>query len=181
MLFPKYYSQNNKYGLKSKITFALCYDRWMGNKKQQELGKNPFNFKVPDNFEVVQRQEYEQKPVKIDNDDVFKADIPDIKRPLQTLIKKVDATDGAAENKENIPPAEVFPSAYPAESTVTYKYAPTMVGFEDFDKKYFLPKQAKKVKNNEKKIAVRNQKMSFLYEKLKVKTEKMQAVKNVNE
>ena len=67
MLFPKYYNQNNKYGLKNKIKFALCYDRWMANKKQEQLGKNPFNFKVPDNFEIIQRNDYEQTPIKIDN------------------------------------------------------------------------------------------------------------------
>ena len=91
MLFPKYYSQNNKFGSKNKMKFALCYDRWMANKKQEQLGKNPFNFKVPDDFEIIQRHDYEQTPIKIDNDGVFRADVPDTRKPLQTAIKKVVA------------------------------------------------------------------------------------------
>ena len=117
--------------------------------------------------------------LKVDNDDVFRADVPDTRKPLRTAIKKVDGTDGTTvNNKENIPPStEVFPSCYPPDSPVTYTYAPTMVGFEDFDKKYFLPKVTKKIKNNEKKVAVRNQKKNILLEKLKVNTENMQAIK----
>ena len=98
----------------------------MANKKQEKLGKNPFNFKVPDGFEIIQRHDYEQTPIKIDNDGVFRADVPDTRKPLQIAIKKVDATDGSTvNNKENISPStEVFPSVYPPDSPVTYKYAP---------------------------------------------------------
>ena len=39
MLFPKYYRQNNKYGLKNKIKFALCYYKWLETKKMNKLGK----------------------------------------------------------------------------------------------------------------------------------------------
>ena len=98
---------------------------------------------------------------------------------MQTAIKKIDATDGTTvNNKENISlSTEVFPSAYPPDTPVTYKYVPTMVGFEDFDKKYFLPKVTKKIKSNEQKVAVRNQKKNILLQKLNVNTEKMQAIK----
>ena len=50
MLFPKYYSQNNKHGMRNKIKFALCYDKWLATKKNEQIAKNPFNFNVSDNF-----------------------------------------------------------------------------------------------------------------------------------
>ena len=28
LLFPKYYTQNNKYGMQTKVKFALCFERW---------------------------------------------------------------------------------------------------------------------------------------------------------
>ena len=52
-----------------------------------------------------------------------------------------------------------------------------MTSISDFDKKYSLPKIAKKVKNNEKKIAARNQKRNIWIKKLQGNTEKMQALK----
>ena len=55
-----------------------------------------------------------------------------------------------------------------------------MTSISDFDKKNSLPKLAKKVKSNEKKIAPRNQKKNILIEKLKANTEKMQVLKKVN-
>ena len=118
MLFPKYYSQNKKPGLKNKIKFALAYERWREGKKMEQLGKNPFNFNVPDNFEIVQRHDYEQKPIKVDDDIEFGRDVVDTKAKKQ----KTDSTDGNCsneENKENIMPC-------PPPSPLTYKYAPTM-------------------------------------------------------
>ena len=44
MLFPKYYTQNNKFGMKNKIKFALCYEQW----RSVQIGKNPFNFTIED-------------------------------------------------------------------------------------------------------------------------------------
>ena len=80
---------------------------------------------------------------------------------MKTSIKKVDGTDGS--NRENIPP--LLPpqnvAIYPPASPVIYKYAPTMAPISDFDKKYSLPKIAKKLKNNEKEIAARNKKKYF--------------------
>ena len=175
MLFPKYYSQNNKHVLRNKIKFTLCYDKWLATKKHEQIGKNPFNFNVSDNFEVIQRHQYEQNPIKIDNDNIFRADIPDTRQPLRTTIKKVDATDGS--NKENIPPPPQNITTYPPASSLIYKCAPTMTSISDFDKKYSLPKIAKKARSNEKKIAARNQKKNILIEKLQANTEKMQALK----
>ena len=70
-------------------------------------------------FEVIQRHQYEQKPIKIDNDDIFRADIPDTRQPSRTTIKNVDATDGS--NKENIPPPPQNITTYPPASPVIYK------------------------------------------------------------
>ena len=39
MLFPKYYSQNNKYGFKNKIKFALLRQVARNQKKKNKLGK----------------------------------------------------------------------------------------------------------------------------------------------
>ena len=80
---------------------------------------------------------------------------------MKTSIKKVDGTDGS--NRENIPPLPPPQNVaiYPPVSAVIYKYAPTMAPISDFDKKYSLPKIAKKIKNNEKEIAARNKKKYF--------------------
>ena len=174
MLFPKYYSKNNKYGLKNKIKFAISYKRWRESQKQEQLAKNPFNFNVPvgaaDKFEVVQRHEYEQKPISIDDDIEFKADVADTK---VVKMAAADATGGGS-NKDSIMP-------YPPESPVTYKYAPTMCLIRELDRKYFLPKVAKNIKKNRrKKASIRSQQKKQLLEKLKVNTEKMEKLKNVN-
>ena len=146
MLFPKYCTQNNKFGMENRIKFALCYERW---RSTQQLSKNLFNFKAekePDNFEV-ERHNFEQKPIVIDDDVELKADVPDTKKPLATKISKVDATDG----KENVPT--------PPPPPITYAYAPTMCTIPEFDQKYSLPKITKKApKVNEKKLAAREQK-----------------------
>ena len=127
--------------MKNKIKFALCYERWrIAN--QSQLGKNPFNYKVenrPDNFEIIQCHEYEQKPIEIDNDVEFRDNVPDAKKPLTTKITKVDATDG---NKENITPSLPPP--------VTYAYAPMICSIPEFDQKCSLPKVTKKKKKKKK-------------------------------
>ena len=154
LLFPKYYSQSNKHGLKNKIKFAIAYDKWMESKKQEKLGKNPFNFAVPDKFEIVQRHEYEQKSINVVD--------------TKTKRQKSDSTDGNFdENKENGMP-------YPPELLVTDKYAPTMCSILEFDKKYFLPKVAKKIKSQEKmqkKVHQRSQQKKQLLDKLRLNTE----------
>ena len=40
MLFPKYYNQNNKHGMRNTIKFALCYGNWLATKKNDQIGKN---------------------------------------------------------------------------------------------------------------------------------------------
>ena len=110
---------------------------------------------------MVERHEYEQKPIIIDDDIKFKADAPDTKK------KQQDATDGG--NRENISP--------PPPRPATYAYARTMCSIPEFDQKYSLPKVAKKPKTNEKKLAVREQKKELLIEQLKKNTEKMRQIR----
>ena len=162
MLFPKYYSQNNKFGMKNRIKFALCSQRW---RAKQQLAKNPFNFDVgnrPNPLQVMERHEYEQKPIVIDDDIKFKTDAPDTKKKQQ-----VDARDGG--NKENIPP--------PPPPPATYAHVPTMCSIPEFDQKYSFPKVAKKPKTSKKKLAVREQKKKLLIEQLNKNTEKMRQIK----
>ena len=71
MLFPKYYTQNNKFRMKNKIKFALCYEQY----RSAQIGKNPFNFTVEDQ---VKRHAFEQKPIIID----------DIKEDMKTIPDK---------------------------------------------------------------------------------------------
>ena len=42
------------------------------NQKNEQTGKNPFNFNVPDNFEIIRRHDYEQKPIQINNDEILR-------------------------------------------------------------------------------------------------------------
>ena len=138
----------------------------------EQLGKDPFNFNVPDNVEIVQRHEYEQKPIKIDDDIEFRRDVVDTKAKKQ----KTDSTDGNCSNEEN--KENIMPCLPP--SPLTYKYAPTKCSIPEFDKKYFLPKFTKKVKAQEKKIEKRSLQKKVLLERLKANTEKMEKIKNVN-
>ena len=169
MLFPKCYTMNNKFGMKNRIKFALCYERWRAVQQQQQIAKNPFNFNVenrPDNFQVVERHEYEHKPIEIDNDVEFRADVPDTRKKTPAE-KKPDAVDG----KENVPPPPPLP--------ITYTYAPTMCSMPDFDQKYSLSKITKKPKVNEKKLAAREQKKKMLIEQLNKNTEKKRQIKKM--
>ena len=96
LLFPKYYTQSNKYGMQSRIKFAFCFKGWRQRKRNEETAKNPFNFAVA---EEVIRHPYEQKVIT--NDDEFKADVPDTRKnaeptptyvypPTMVGIKKFD-------------------------------------------------------------------------------------------
>ena len=65
MLFPLNYLQRNKYGIKIRNGFPLCYSEWLNDKfknehKQKHLAKNPFNFAVGEN---IKRHPVEQKPI----------------------------------------------------------------------------------------------------------------------
>ena len=77
MLFPKYHTQNNKFGMKNKTKFMLRYEKW----RSVQLGKTPFNFKVEDQ---TKRHAFEQKPINIDNSEDSKKTIPDTKKVFPT-------------------------------------------------------------------------------------------------
>ena len=159
LLFPKYYTQSNKYGMRSRIKFALCFKGWRQRKRNEETAKNPFNFAVA---EEVIRHPYQQK--LITNDDEFKADVPDTRKKLPPSA-----------NKENIPP---YPSAEP---TPTYVYPPTMVGIKKFDKQFKLPKVKKVSKNALQKAEERKKTKKKLILKLAESDEKMKMInKNKN-
>ena len=127
------YLQSNKYGIKVRNGFSLCFSEWATDKVKKEheqkyLAKNPFNFAV---YEKETRHPFEQKPIK----DNFEVEvIREVKQPKPILIKnddkyRADVVDSS--NKENIPP-QVNQSGY--------KYSPTMVDFRrDFDRKHKLP------------------------------------------
>ena len=66
LLFPLNYLQSNKYGIKVRNGFSLCYSEWLNDKfkkeqEQQYVAKNPFNFVV---YENETRHPFEQKPIK---------------------------------------------------------------------------------------------------------------------
>ena len=157
LLFPIYYLQSNKYGIKVRNGFSLCYSEWLNDKfkKEQEqkyLGKNPFNFAV---YENETRHPFEQKPIK-DNFEVemITTNSPTpLNTPIKTAIKndkkyRADVIDSS--NKENIPPYS---------DKTRYKYAPTMADLKrDFDKKYKLPTVKKQKMTSKQKIDQRNQK-----------------------
>ena len=160
LLFPLNYLQSNKYGIKVRNGFSLCYSEWLNDKfkkeqqkeQQKYLAKNPFNFAV---YEKEKRHPFEQKPIT-DNFEV----INKIKGE-SILIKnddkhKADVVDSS--NKENIPP-----------NNAGYKYSPTMVDLRrSFDKKYKLPTVRKKKLTSKQKIDQRNKKKEELSIKLKL-------------
>ena len=54
LLFPLNYLQSNKYGIKVRNGFSLCYSELLTDKVKKEheqkyLAKNPFNFAVYEN------------------------------------------------------------------------------------------------------------------------------------
>ena len=170
LLFPKNYLQNSKYGIKSRNNFALCFEEWQKEKMSHELGKNPFNFIVPD----VNRHPYEQMPIKEDfkveqillypaenknikikNDDKFKADVTD------------------SSNKENIPPTTF--------NNNRFKYAPTMIDndYKKFDQKYKLPKVKKPKLPSAEKVEQRKKKAENLTVRLNEIEEKMKQANKI--
>ena len=137
-LFPKTYS--NRAGFAKKVQYKMCLENWREKKRNQEQGKNPFNFTVPN----VERHPFEQLPITEEitfaDDDRHRADVPDTRKnnlPPSTTEK-------------NIPPYTAADPA-PSESIKQiFVYAPTMVGIKQFDKKYKLPKQQKKTAKKQK-------------------------------
>ena len=119
-LFPKTYSK--KTGFSKKVQFTQHFNSWKQKKMQQSYVKTPFNY-TSEQF----RHPMEQKPItneiNIYDDLEFRADVVDEKQ-LQV------------------------PNNSPAEKVVDrFLYAPTMVGNEDFDIKFKLPKQKKQKTN----------------------------------
>ena len=159
LLFPKYYTQSNKFGMKSKIKFSFCFDRWKQRKRNEEAAKNPLNFAVA---EEVIRHPYEQRTIT--NDDEFKADVPDTRKKLPPSA-----------NKENIPP---YPTPDPVQ---WYVYLPTMASIKQFDKQFKLPKQEKVSKNALQKAEERKKTKEKLILKLAESDENMKMInKNKN-
>ena len=172
LLFPLNYLQSNKYGIKVRNRFSLCYSEWLNNKfkKEQEqkyLAKNPFNFAV---YENETRHPFEQKPIK-DNFEVemiTKSQPTPSNTPVKTAMKnddkyRADVVDSS--NKENIPPYS---------DKTRFRYAPTMVDLKrDFDKKYKLPTVKKQRMTSKQKIDQRNKKKEELNIKLAEVEEKI--------
>ena len=83
-VFPLTYLQINKYGIKIKNDFSLCFSEWMNEniKKEhlQKLGKSMVNY--VDNNE--RRRPYEQKPINISNDN--KENIPPTYKYSPTMV-----------------------------------------------------------------------------------------------
>ena len=170
LLFPLNYLQSNKYGIKVRNGFSLCYSEWLtdkGKHEQKYLAKNPFNFAV---YENNTRHPYEQKPIK----DNFEVEVirNDNNQPKPILVKndekhKADVVDSS--NKEIIPPQV---------NQTGYKYSPTMVDFRrDFDKKYKLPAIRKPRLTSKQKIDQRNKQKEELSIKLAKVEEKMKLIK----
>ena len=176
LLFPLNYLQSNKYGIKARNEFSLCYSEWLNDKfkKEQEqkyLAKNPFNFEV---YENKARHPFEQKPIK-DNFEVeiiTKSQPTPLNTPNEIPIKnddkyRADVIDSS--NKENIPPYS---------DKMRFRYAPTMIELKrDFDKKYKLPAVKRQRTTSKQKIDQRNQKKEELNIKLAEVEEKMKLIR----
>ena len=113
-------------------------------KRNQEQGKNPFNFTV----EEIEGHPFEQVPITNDislkNDDENRADKPDSKKDLSPSANKESRYDS-------------FHPYPPSEPKQRFVYPPTMVSIAQFDQKFKLPKQ-KKVSDKAIKKAEQRQK-----------------------
>ena len=171
LLFPLNYLQSNKYGIKVRNGFSLCFSEWTTDKVKKEheqkyLAKNPFNFAV---YEKETRHPLEQKHIK----DNFEVEvIRDVKQPKPILIKndgkyRADVVDSS--NKKNTPPQV---------NQFGYKYPPTVVDFRrDFDRKHKLPTVRRQRLTSKQKIEQRNNKKEELSIKLAEVEEKMKLIK----
>ena len=147
MLFPLNYLQTNKYGIKIRNGFSLCYSEWLNDKfkkehEQKHLAKNPFNFAVDKN---IKRHPLEQKPV--------------------TTV--VDSS-----NKKNILP---IPLNSPSTSYKYSPTMANLK--RDFDKKYRLPTVRRQKLTSKQKTDQRNKKKEELSIKLSEVEEKMKLIK----
>ena len=173
MLFPLNYLQSNKYGIKVRNGFSLCYSEWLSDKLKKEheqkyLAKNPFNFAV---YETETRHPFEQKPIK-DNFEVEVITNSNQPMPSVPIVDKykADLVDSSNNYKENVPPH--------SNKAAGYKYSPTMVDFKrDFDKKYKLPTVRKQRLTFKQKIDQKNKKKEELSIKLAEVEEKIKVIK----
>ena len=87
-VFPTTYLQVNKYGIKIRNGFSLCFTEWLNEniKKEQlkQLGKTAANYTNNNNNE--KRHPYEQKPIKNDN----KENIPPGSYKHSPTMAKID-------------------------------------------------------------------------------------------
>ena len=88
-LFPLNYLQTNKYGIKIRNDFSLCFSEWLNDKIKkdhlQKLGKNTINY--VDNNE--KRQPYEQKPINNNNNNANnKENIPSGYKYSPTMVER---------------------------------------------------------------------------------------------
>ena len=147
MLFPLNYLQTNKYGIKIRNGFSLCYSEWLNDKfkkehEQKHLAKNPFDFAVDDN---IKRQPFEQKPI-------------------------TTAVDSS--NKENVPPTPLnSPSTSYKYSPTMANFK------RNFDKKYRLPTVTRQKLTSKQKTDRRNKKKEKLRITLAEVEEKMKLFK----
>ena len=169
LLFPLNYLKANKHGIKNRNSFSLCFSEWKSDEyKQEQLGKNPFNFYVERN----ESHPFEQKPMK----DNFEVEV--INKTSSNIQKKeingekyrADVVD--TNNKENIPPSVQL-------SKRKFVYVPTMTNLkEEFDKLYKLPKTKKKrTPPYVDKLEKRGKKKEELTTRLKEVDEKMKLIK----
>ena len=81
------YLQTNKYGIKIRNDFSLCFSEWLNDKIKkdhlQKLGKNTINY--VDNNE--KRHPYEQKPINNNNNANNKENIPSGYKYSPTMVE----------------------------------------------------------------------------------------------
>ena len=149
----------------SKPTLILrCVLKGGEKKRNQQTGKNPFNFEVDGSRQLL--YPYAQRPIT--NDDEFRADVVDT---------KIFPNDN---NKENIPPqspniVNKYPTSSPNVSQ-RFFYAPTMANIKQFDKQFKLPKVKKQDKVLAEKAEIRQKTKENLTLRLAENEEKMKII-----
>ena len=91
-LFPKFWSQNNKFGMQNKAIFMLTIEGWFhlkGGKEKsptndlKKIVKQPENYKRTDS--TITHHTFEQKPITVK---FLSSKKPPMKRPLDLTAKK---------------------------------------------------------------------------------------------
>ena len=78
-LFPK--TCTNRFGFAKKLQHKMCFEGWQARKRNQVIGKNPFNFEVP----AFERHPFEQVSITqeitfMKDDTENRADVPDTRK-----------------------------------------------------------------------------------------------------